>query len=297
MSTTVVSPLIDKKVILMPVQNNNVSAMFKDAKYENNMMTGTTRTIKVPIDKNSGTFIEPLTEEEKEYFEDRLGLVFDIYKDPSKCYWAFSKAKLKLRKVGKGVESAAIVLDLNNPFDYLHYKMCLVNNRVANNWSERIHPEIEFVLKDIDAEYIEELDFTKVETEVLEYLIKNKSNYKALYDFSRLFGLEGFTSKKPVNGSTTDWLYTELMRSARDKKNIALMSNILKLNPKVMSLKIFVEDAIDAAAILRRGSKYTIEGVDADFYSVDELTAFLEEKKNQDIKLRIASLTKAKNKE
>ncbi len=57
--------------------------------------------------------------------------------EPEKNFWASSKSKLQFRKTTRNIESATVTLDLSRPYDYLLYKMALVNPRVANTWADR----------------------------------------------------------------------------------------------------------------------------------------------------------------
>jgi hypothetical protein len=187
-------------------------------------------------------------------------------------------------------ESAGVVLDLNDTIEYLLYKMALANHRVAKQWKDRFNPNYEFVIKDLDSEEQEEIDFGKMRLEVMTYIVENKSNYKALYDLLRLYTGASAIKKKVGQNNSTEWLSSELGKLLESKRTIMVLYDLLKLNPAALALKIFVEDAIEIGAIRRKGNEFEIDGVEIPFYQKSEVADFINDKKNQAIKLRIKAL-------
>lgn len=295
--------LVDKKVFIEPIDTQIVSSIFHKAKEEAVMMTGTVRNLTPPVN-DKGYFVQALSEEEIEVFERELKLnlnVRDIGKRDMRgnleCYWDTKQPRIVFRKDSKSLSSASIILNLKDPYDYLQYKMCLIHPRVANSWTDRHDGISEFVLKDLDAEYIEQLDKTKVKASVLEYIIKNKASFKHLYDLLRLFSGNAKTSKRPKNSATTDWLFTELFSLVeKDYRNAQAIYKIINLDLKQLEGKIFVEDAIDVGSILIKGNAFEVLGVDSKFYSKEELVKFLSSAANSSIRLRLESEIKDKQK-
>jgi hypothetical protein len=287
------SPLLDKKIFITPIQLDNVSGIFKDAKYEASMYSETKRSLVTPIN-TKGYIIDPLTKEEKEFFTKELNISFDVYKDPLTCFWSTEQARLTFEKKGMSAETAGVTLDLNDTIDYLLYKMALSNPRVAKNWKDRFNPNFEFVIKDLDSEEKEEIDFGKMRLDVMSYIVENKSNYKALYDLLRLYTGASAIKKKVGQNNSTEWLASELGKLVENKRSVTVLYELLKLNPAELSLKIFIEDAIEVGAIRKKGNEFEIEGVETPFYQKSEVADFINDKKNQAIKLRIKSLIEKK---
>src|SRR5688572_30360227 len=84
-----------------------------------------------------------LTEEEERKYEGILGLNPGTLKRNSK-FWA----ELTVRIGGKSLK-----LDLDNPLDYLKYKVCLQSSKIANSITEKSKwPDAMFVIFDEEEE-------------------------------------------------------------------------------------------------------------------------------------------------
>jgi hypothetical protein len=298
MSTTTkskISPLIDKKVTIVPIKKNT-GLLFMDAKDEATFMTNTTRSFSLPVTKN-GTLLNPLTEDEKEYLEDLLKIDLSVHSPEGKAFWASKKGKVHFRKIGKDISTAVVVLNLNDPYDFIKYKVALVNPRVETKWENRdLNDLAEFVIKDVDSEFKEEFGHTEKAAEVAEYLINNKNDYKALYNLMRLYGKSSKVEKYPSKGATTGWLFNELFKSTQSKKETTALHELIKQDPSIYASRVFIDDAIEAGAVTKISGRYELPGGDVIGYSELEVIKFLDNKRNQDIKLRIKTQIEDKQK-
>ena len=288
------SPLIpNKKVLIVPIKRSG-NAFINDGD-QATMLRGTGKGIICPIDKNTGRLHDPLEKWEREYLEDVLKLDLNINSTDAKgyynCFYTKRESIIILKKEGRTIESATKSLDLSKPFDYLLYKICLASPRVAKKWSDRHNPAYEFVLKDIDAELVEEIAHNEKEDKVLEYLLEIKYNKKALFDLLRLYGNTLVTRQKVTIDNTVEFMYNELKKVTKSVKGIRDLYNIITLadtSPQRLQMMIFVEDALASGSLERYGADIRMPGGNSLGYNVDEVIRFLEQPENQAIKMKMA---------
>lgn len=281
------SPLMNKKVKITPIQkkaNNSI----KDPS-EATMLTRTSRSIMTPINQY-GVLVQPLEDWEREYLEKLLKIDLNhLVDDPYENFWASKKAKLEFKKTTRNINSANIILDLSKPYEYILYKIALVNPRVANSWKERYNRgEYDFVIIDGNAQVEEEISFNEKEDHVLETLLENKLNKKYLLDLLRLYGSDKLS--RAVNLHTDrDILYNEAKRLARNRKDLFGLYDIMKMNDSDFRHKIIVEDAILFGLIEVRGNEYKLKGGQIIGYHKDEVINYFQKPENQSIKKQIES--------
>jgi hypothetical protein len=126
------NPLRNERVYVRFVpQENSFAGNNKQHPYYGNLADGATVTLVVPLTKK-GLYKNVLTNDEKEYLEEALGLDYNalsVYNQGDNNYW--DDYKIVLTKEG-------MYLDLSNPEDYIKYKVLLANpNIVAPSVKER----------------------------------------------------------------------------------------------------------------------------------------------------------------
>lgn len=291
------SPLINKTVKLVPIQKA-ANDSIKDPS-EATFLTRTTRTLVVPTNEK-GYLTQPLTDEERKYFENILKIDLNhLEPDPKKNFWASDKAKIKFRKTTSKLESATVTLNLNKPYDYILYKIALCSPRVANSWNERFdRGEYLFVIEDEIDKFAEEMSYTDKEDFVQETLLNKKHHKKYLYDLLRLYGTDKIYRTITIDTDTAV-IYNELKKLIRNKKDVLGLYNTMKTDTKVFNTRVFLEDAITFGILIIRGNEYTLKGGQVIGYSKDDALAFFANPENQSVKLqiksKIASMMKEKN--
>jgi len=283
--------LLDKKVQIAPIERaNNISIKNQYGSVdisEATMLTGSSRSIVLPTNRRTGRLVDPLTKEEREFLEEELKMDLSVYAKEDN-FWKSGQAIIKLHKTSRNLNSAVVELNLNDPYDFLLYKIALVSGRVSNSWEDRYDKaDYEFVIKDLDSEHVEELKFTEIQDVVLEFLLKNKSNRSKLRGLLRIYGGTEQIPRGIGPDTRTDFIYNELRKLTRSNKSVQSLYNILDLDEATYEMKVFIEDAIAAGSIEKFGTTYKLQGGDTIGYGVEEVVAFLSEKKNQDIKLRV----------
>lgn len=282
-----VNPLLQKKVTLSIIERK-ASSIYKDDSMST-LAVGAAKSFVVPMDQN-GNLKNPLSPSEQAYFEDLLGLDLSPYKrstkdNPRANFWARQKGtRIVLRKKTPNLASADKILDLSDPYDFIAWKIALLSPRVANTWQEKNETlEYEFVLKDGEVKLEDELKFTDMEDVVSEYLLKNKTSKKKLFDLLRLYGVSNIIKQASFN-SSTEWLYNELRKIARRKKDLEKLYNLLKLGEKDVYMKVLLADAVTIGLVDKRPYEYRMKDGERIGGTEVEAISYLEDPKNQSTK-------------
>lgn len=275
------SPLMNKKITIALVKRTQ-SSLHKDIE-NGTLAPGGEKSFKCPVDKFG--LINPLTPEEQEYLEEVLRIDLNP-KKPDNNFWASKAATVRLRKTGRKTESANLELDLNDPYQYILYKIALINPRVANTWAERYNSrEYEFVIIDGEVQLQDELNFTLMEDAVQEYLLKHKTSKKKLYDLLRMYGVDK-ASKQVTYSNSTEWIYNELKKATRKEAEIKKLYKLISLGEKDISMKVFIEDCVSLGLLEKRPHEVRISGGDKIANTVEEAIIWFSDKRNNAIKMR-----------
>lgn len=271
-----------RKIKIVPVKKAP-NSLIKDAD-EATMLRGSGKSITVPLSK-TGELVNPLTEKEKVYLEDVLGLDLNVYSKDT--FFTKKDAQIRFKKTGRTIESATVELNLGDAFNYLLWKIALSSPRVANNWADRKHPRCEFVIKDDNQVLAEKISLSDKEDFVLEYLLKNKTNKKALYDLLRLYGNSNRLANSVKRTNSVEWLYTQVKEINSNSKGLnELFTIITKLSESNSSRLILIMDALECGALEKIANEYRINGSPIG-HSIEDVTLFLNNKENSVIVLRI----------
>lgn len=248
---------------------------------------GGSKSFRCPTNKNTGKFVDPLTREERLYLEELTGDNFNVHAKKEDNFYYKKDSAVILRKVGRKTESANLVLDLSDPYEFIKYKIALINPRVANTWKERKDNKLyEFVIVDGQVELEEELGYSKMFKDVQKYLIKNEDSKRKLYDLLRMYGVENTSKHVNYKKVNTDFIYNELFKATQKKSEVAKLHRLIILGEKDISSKIFLADAITVGLLEKRGFEYRLVGGDRIGNNEIDTIAWFNDKLNQTTKLR-----------
>jgi hypothetical protein len=213
-------------VFTLPNTKVHVKPILRDGKWlplghsGSFMYDHTSIGIQVPLDKNTGRLKNPLTLEEQEYFENDAGL--DLEKgslNPFKKkdnFW--HEFKVYVRKSDSIVtdETVLLTLNLNDPIQYLQYKVLMVNTQadgglVAPSWDDRLESgTYKVALVHEGQQHGEKVKKADKMKAAYKYLSKIDSSEEELFDFLTIYYLETTKSKRPSQDSGKDFYSAEI---------------------------------------------------------------------------------------
>ena len=252
----------------------------------------------VPIDRATGVMKDPLTEEERNFFESEAsGLDFkpgDLspYKKENN-YWA--KKRLNIPKPSDMVNDDTLLLelDLSNPIQYLDYAVIRANTgygaKVAPNKAESRNQKNRIVY------------LTEETLELLDIVKKSELRKKAYIEFDKV-------SNSPTQMFNILYiLYLDYKGMVMPSKNmkrehmVSLLDNVIMEYPQrflaVVNDPNFETKVLVTSAIADNFLTVTKEGIfasDGTTYcggSLQETLKFFNDPKNQEFKLKLIALT------
>ena len=240
---TVFNPLRKEKVIVrfIPRENDNIT----DRKHVafGGMMDTAVRGFTVPM-LNNGVYRNVLTDDEKAYLEDVLGLEYNglsVYNKKDN-YW--DKYLIKLSKQDT-------ILDLSLPEDYIKYKVLLANKETIapsmKELRERRKATYEYVIMEPNEEFSDSRNR-------VNNTMKCYEEFGAIKDkFDTLRCIIETVDGRPVAANTK----IEFLQ--------AKAADLIAANPKLfletitdplLSTKIIIKKAVEAGLISKRGEYY-----------------------------------------
>lgn len=297
--TTTLSYLIPKKVKIRPVPiKKSLFIIGKDQKRvdsEQKMLTGTSRSIVCPIDGLTNRFINPFPDiKERIYFENLLGINLDINK-PLDNYLA--NVRITILKDTDDFDLTFTELDLDNPHDYIAWKICLVAPEVANHREEFYTATQTFFIDDEQVSINDERELNKKEDDCLRYLFGIENSREKLYNFLRTYNLLNKTNRIVPKESKIEWLYNECRALTNSKISTDRMFKLIELIKKDLTsyeMVLFTQDALSIGEILYHSSnnEYRLPSGEKLGNSLLEVEQFLRNELNQLIKERIKAQVK-----
>lgn len=226
---------------------------------------------RVKIQKYMETHPNGMTQ--KEFFEKELGVDLNPTLPADKNFWRSDRrGRVILTKEGT-------TLNLNLPLDMLKYLILIANKMlISPSYDERINKATyEFMVVDenkITSKKLEEADL-KAQAYVKYAEVTNSKT--ATIGFIKSLG------RTIPATATAEWLKSEV-------------ANIVETNPKYFleivthpqyNERIFVQEAVEAGAIIRKGEKrYTLDN-GAELGDLTDVINYLLNPDNQEVKLRV----------
>lgn len=281
---TMVNPLRNEKVTIHHIYKKSILFDGKD-----HVLSGgkaeTSKDVFVLPQLANGTFVNPLTNVEKAYLEDALGVGengLSIYKKENN-FWSNSNAAAVVTLTKNDT-----ILDLSDPDDYIKYKILLANkNRICPSMSElEQHPRASYEYVIVHHE--DELDDKKNRmTNTMEcYMQFGKVNE----DADTLRCIIELINQRPLAPKTKiSWLQTtcnELIQN-NPKQFLSVIKDPL------LPTKVFIKKCVEAGLISTRNKRYYIRKDNQPMCNADEESTFhvaarwLNEPIHQEIKLAL----------
>lgn len=218
----------------------------------------------------TGSRYTGLTREQAREFEQKLGMKEGML-DPDSTYWDTFAIKIGKKDV---------LINTDNTEDYLKYLFLKGHKRVAQGL-DKVTPSTDYVLinKEAEAEQANRVNKTKREA----YRAMDKMSLEEMRKCLRVYGIKA------------DSMSNELVEAKLNElveKDPAKFMRVWVENPN-KEMNFIIEEAL-SKNILRKNRATYYFGTDVIGNGIEDVIAFLNDKKNQEIKLAILSEIKVK---
>ena len=247
------------------------------------MNTGAKIEYVVPRSGRSGHLIDPLgdlTEDQKAVIAKQLG-----FKDPEALN--VMKANKENYWINRPViiDKNGLILDLSNVADFVNFKILEVNAEVISpTWEERYAKgTYKFAL--VFEEEESKIKNLKIDTKKEAYMMFGKidGSVKKLSDFLWIYYLTNKEAKRPPNNPSIDYLKQEVGRILEERPG-EFMSILSDPNFETKSL---IQKAINIGLIQKEGMMFKIFGEETSKNTLEELTAYLLDERNNNIRISL----------
>lgn len=246
-------------------------------------MEGTFDRLGVPL-LRSGGLVNVLTDDEKDYLEDRLSMdknSLSVYKKAGDNYWHDFFVT-----VGK----EPIPLDLSKPTDYIKYKVVLANEDLVAESVGKLRDKQTFKYYIERPNEVAELKAkqTNVTKEAWIAYAKMESDKRKLVGVLKVYG-ESFTDRAQLKRITEKDSKLEFLQGLLQdeiEKDPTTFLNVLK--DKHFDTRLMIANAVDKGAIKRKGTKYYEPDATVAFAnSLKEACQYLEAPANLEFKEKL----------
>lgn len=246
--TVMINCLRNERVIVRHIFKQ--SGLFDNPKhvFSGGMSDSAKKIYTVPRMAKTGNFVNVLTNDEKAYLEDILGLpmnALSIYKTQNN-FWA-------TRYVTLGKEDT--ILDLSNPEQYIDYKILLANHdKIAPSLSAmEDYPKstYEFVI-------INELDETAKAKQFMSNIQRSYKEFGKIEDDTDTLRLivETVTGRPTASNTKLDWLQTHVNELIQSDSKMFLQI----VSDPLLATKVTIRKGIDKGVIQKRNSLLYFNG-------------------------------------
>lgn len=215
----------------------------------------------------------PIGMTQKEFFENELGVNLNTTAKAEDNFWRTNRnAKVILTKEG-------IKLNLNLPLDMLKYLILLANDKVISpSYEAKANKATyEFMLVDESKVTVKKLAEATVKSNAYIKFAEITGSKKSTIGFIKSLG------RTIPATATEDWLKNEVLTIVENSPEAFLNM----VNDPQYQEKIFVQEAIEAGAIIRKSEKrYTLDN-GIELGDLTDTINYLLNPENQEIKLRI----------
>ena len=245
MSEVKTNPLRNEKVFVrfIPHENGYAGSNKHHVLY-GNRADGTFLTLVVPILRSTGGYKNILTNDEKEFLEEALGLDSNALSVYAKVNNYWDNYKVVLPKEG-------ISLDLSNPEDYIKYKVLLANNDiVAPSVRERLErPKATYQYEIVSSNEETSIESAKMDATMASY--REFGKIERDLDTMRVL-VELLDARPYAQNSGAEFFKTRI--------NTLIQANpktfLAQITDPMLHTKVIIRRATELGKIAKRGDYY-----------------------------------------
>ena len=246
MEAVKVNPLRNEKVFVRFVRHENgYGSTTKGHVMEGGRADGAVDILCVPMLRSTGAYKNVLTNEEKDFLEEALGLDYNalsVYKKEDN-YWDDYKVRIETKN--------GLHLDLSDPEDYIRYKVLLANTElVAPSVQERIdRPKASYLYEIVRESEETTLENSKMDATMASY--KEFGKIEGDMDTMRVL-CELLDSRPYAANSKADFLRSRINSLIQADPKVFLK----QITDPMLHTKVIIRRATELGKIAKRGDYY-----------------------------------------
>jgi hypothetical protein len=300
------TPVVKESIgFYLPNKKIHIKPIIKKGKWlseehsGNFMYDNTTAIITIPISAQTGQLVDPLTREEREFFENKSisGMDFEpgdlnIYKKTNEKigvynYWALFEYRIHKNQ---GVLDDASILDtlnLSNPVDYLKYKVLLTNSlpggTVSPSWEKRFDQGT-YRLSMMDADVENDISANRADKlgKAWGYYSTIQNSRVKMHELISVYWLENRKAIKPEDDANIEWLKKEISKIINE--NLDGFINLIESNYEE---KLLIHTALKCGALRLSGKTFmTADGTPLGD-SLREAILYYRDERHNEAKLKL----------
>lgn len=240
-----VNPLRKERVYLRFIPHDGLAGKDNGHVLSGARATGATTTLTVPILSSTKTYKNVLTNDEKDFLEDALGLeknALSVYNSVNN-FWESYKIKIDVKE--------GLHLDLSNPEDYIKYKVLLANNDIV---APSVQDRIERYKKSYQFEIVSENNESDMENFKVDALLSGaKELGKIENDVDTMRVLAEILDTRPYGENTSKaFLRTRLAKILQQDAKAFYRA----ITDPMLHTKVIIRRAQELGKISRRGDYF-----------------------------------------
>jgi hypothetical protein len=299
--------LPNKKIFIKPIIKKG---KWLGEEHSGNFMYDNTKVaVTVPLSASTGQMIDPLTKDEREFFENRKlsGLDFNegdlnVYKKTNPLtgetnFWTMFEYRVFKNQGVLDDNSVLDILDLSKPMDYIKYKVLMANGlsggMIAPAWDKR-YDQGTYRLALMDASEEDDLSANKADKlgKAWGFYSSIMNSRVKMLELISVYWLENRKAIKPEDNANVEWLKKEVSKVIND--NLDGFLNLIESNYEE---KLLIHNALKCGAMRLNGKTFTNpEGIVLGDSLRDVMLYYKDERHNEDKLRLIAQIELANNK-
>lgn len=221
-------------------------------------------------------------DKDKAVFADEIGLV-DIKElncHVQDNYWRGNTVD---------IDRNGLHLHLKRTEDFIKFLILRSDEtRIAPNWASRFNKgTYKFALCEEGEELLDEVSNLEDRKNAYLHMDKIDKSVEKMMDFLYVYYLSKKDAKRPPRTANTDWLKNEIGRIIED--DLELFIGIL--GDDNYEVKLLIQRSVEVGALLVNKHMYRLPGSDVSLGVLSEVIDYLDDGKNQEVKMKLIANT------
>lgn len=297
--------LPNKKIYIKPIIKKG--KWLSEEHSGNFMYDNTNAAVTVPLNAQTGQMVDPLTLEEREFFENKKlsGMDFkegdlNVFKKTNQLtgefnFWTMFEYRIHKNQGVLDDSSVLDILDLSKPMDYIKYKVLLVNGMpggsIAPSWDKRFDQGT-YRLALMDATVEDDLSANKADKLGKAYGFYNsiKNSRTKMHEVISVYWLENRKAIKPEDNANIEWLKKEISRIISE--NLDGFINLIESNYEE---KLLIHTGLKSGSLRLNGKTFMTADGDVLGDSLREAILYYRDERHNENKLKLIAQIEAVN--